>query len=51
MFIPVSVGNRIHKCLSVTNYVVYKLKEFCYGVSEIPERYLEVTKVFFNLSR
>jgi hypothetical protein len=25
--------------------------EFCYGVSWIPERYLEVPNVFFNLSR
>jgi hypothetical protein len=25
--------------------------EFCYGVSGVTERYLEVPKVFFNLSR
>jgi hypothetical protein len=24
--------------------------EFCYGVSVVPERYLQVLKIFFNLS-
>jgi hypothetical protein len=41
-------------CLFVSKVVaarMIKKVEFCYGVSGVPDRYLEVHNIFFNLSR
>jgi hypothetical protein len=38
----------IIKLLLLVFYIYLILEEFCYGVSGVPERYLEVPKIFFN---
>jgi hypothetical protein len=46
-------NGKYRSAFSFTNFDLahHEREEFCYGVSEVPERYLKVPKVLFNLSR
>jgi hypothetical protein len=47
------INGKYRSAFSFTNFDLahHEGEEFCYGVSEVPERYLKVPKVSFNLSR